>query len=163
MFLTHARYTMTRIHARQCDSLFPDSIPFSLRVSRALHCSIHEQQRLLRQALRVARLKGGKHMTEQIEDFGFLSDDMEGTLKALEEDVKFLTSTASIREGRIVGLVSKFATLFLPVSLLATILAISDPGYTRWAILAGLSVPFVLVSVYFMFFWRPAHWDSLRI
>lgn len=102
-------------------------------------------------------------MTEQIEDFGFLLDDMEGALKALEEDVKFLTSAASIREGRIVGLVSKFAALFLPVSLLATILAISDPGYTKWAILTGLSVPFVLVSVYFMFFWRSAHLDSLRI
>jgi hypothetical protein len=153
---------MTRMLVRQCDSLFPDSIMFSLRISRTLHRLIHEQQRLLRLALRVARFEGGKHISEQIEDFGFLSDDLEGTLKELEENVKFLTSAASIREGRIVGLVSKFAALFLPVSLLATILAISDPGYTRWAILAGLSVPFVLVSLYLLFFWRPVHWDSLR-
>jgi hypothetical protein len=41
-------------------------------------------------------------------------------------------------------------------------LAISDPGYTRWAILAGLSVPFVLVSAYIMFFGKPAHLDNLE-
>jgi hypothetical protein len=162
MFLTYARYTKTRILVRQCDYLFPDSIPFSLRISRSLQRLIAGQQRLLRRAMRVARLKGGKHIEEQIEDMGFLSDDLGSELKELKEVVKFLTSAASIREGKFVGLVSKFAALFLPVSLLATILAISDPGYIRWAILGGLSVPFILVSAYFMFFWKPTHLDSLK-
>lgn len=162
MFLVHVRYIMNRILNRLCDENFPNSIPFFLHISRSLHRHIHGQQRLLRYALRVTSLKGGENTAEQIEDFGFLAEDMNGALKALEEDVRFLVAAASIREGKIVGWVSKFAALFLPVSLLATILAISDPGYTRWAILGGLSVPFVLISIYFMFFWRPAHIDSLR-
>lgn len=100
-------------------------------------------------------------MAEQIKDFNFLAEEMDRALKALEEDVRFLVSTASIREGKIVGWVSKFAALFLPVSLLATILTISDPGYTRWAILGGLSMPFLLISIFFMFFWKPPHVDNL--
>jgi hypothetical protein len=153
---------MSRMLTRHCDDKFPDSIPFFLRISRSLHRHIHDQQRLLRYALRIASLKGGEKIAEQIEDFGFLTEEMDRALKALEEDVRFLVSAASIREGKIVGWVSKFAALFLPVSLLATILAISDPGYTRWAILGGLSVPFVLISIFFMFFWKPPHLDSLR-
>jgi len=156
MFLAHARYIMNRVLMPQCDAQFPDSIPFFQHISRSLHHSIHEQQRLLRYALRVASLRGGDDIAEQKQDFGFLAGDMDGMLKALEEDVRFLVGEASIREGKIVGWVSKFAALFLPVSLLATILSINDPGYTRWAILGGLSVPFVLTSIYFMFFWKPA-------
>jgi hypothetical protein len=162
MFLAHARYIMIRILTRHCDDRFPDNISFFLHVSRSLHRHLHDQQKLLLSALRVAALRGGNDIAEQKRDFEFLAEDMGNALKALEEDVKFLTSAASIIEGKIVGLVSKFAALFLPVSLLATILAISDPGYTRWAILGGLSVPFVLISVYLMFFWKPVHLDSLR-
>jgi hypothetical protein len=162
MFLAHARYIMLRIVTRKCDEEFPDNISFFLTISRALHRHIHDQQKLLRYALRVASLKGGENISEQIEDFGFLNEDMEGALKALEEDVRFLVSAASIREGKIVGWVSKFAALFLPVSLLATILSISDPGYMRWVILGGLSVPFVVISIFLMFFWKPPHLDSLK-
>ena len=75
--------------------------------------------------------------------------------------MKFLVGEASVREGKIVGWVSKFAALFLPVSLLATILSISDPSYVKWAILGGLSVPFVLISIYLMFMF-PTYFDSLR-
>ena len=162
MFLAHVRHIMTRILTRHCDAQFPNSIPFFLDISRSLHSYIHEQQRLLRYALRVASLRGGDDIAQQKQDFGFLAGDMDGALKALEEDVRFLVGEASIREGKIVGWVSKFAALFLPVSLLATILSISGPGYVRWAILGGLSVPFVLISIYFMFFWKPAYFDSLR-
>ena len=162
MFLSHARHIMNRILTRYCDAQFPDSIPFFLHISRSLHRSIHEQQRILRYSLRVASLRGGDDIAEQKQDFAFLADDMDGALKALEEDVRFLVGEASIREGKIVGWVSKFAALFLPVSLLATILSISNPGYVRWAILGGLSVPFVLISIYFMFFWKPAYFNSVR-
>lgn len=162
MFLAHARYIMTRMLTRQdCDVLFPDSIPFFLRVARSLHRHIHAHQRLLRYALRIASLRGGDDIAEQKQGFDFLASDMDGALKALEEDVRFLVGEASIREGKIVGWVSKFAALFLPVSLLATILSISGPGYVRWAILGGLGVPFILISVYFMFFWKPAYFNSL--
>jgi hypothetical protein len=146
---------------RFCDDIFPNSIPFFLFISRALHRHILDQQRLLRYALHVASLRGGENITEQIGDFNFLAEEMDRALKALEEDVRFLTSTASIREGKIVGWVSKFAALFLPMSLLATILSISDPGYTRWAILGSLSVPFLLTSIFFMFLWKPPHVDNL--
>jgi len=162
MFLAYTRYIMLRIVTGGIDEEFPDNIPFFLQISRALHRHIHEQQKLLRYALRVASLKGSENISEQIEDFGFLNEDMEGALKALEEDVRFLASATSIREGKIVGWVSKFAALFLPVSLLATILSISDPGYTRWVILGGLSVPFVAISIFLMFFWKPPHLDSLK-
>ena len=162
MFLAHARHIMARIVSRHCDAQFPESIPFFLYISRSLHRCVHEQQRVLRYSLRVASLRGGDDITEQRQDFGFLADDMDGVLKALEEDVMFLVGASSIREGKIVGWVSKFAALFLPVSLLATILSISDHGHVRWAILGGLSVPFVLTSTYFMFFWKPVYFDGLR-
>jgi hypothetical protein len=161
MFLSHARYIMRRILTYHCDAQFPKSIPFFLHISRELHRCIHEQQKLLRYSLRVASLRGGDDITQQKQDFASLASDMDGALKALEEDVRFLVGEASIREGKVVGWVSKFAALFLPVSLLATILGISDPGYARWAILGGLSVPFALISTYFMFFWKPAYFDSL--
>jgi hypothetical protein len=151
---------MNRILTKNCDAQFPDSIPFFLRLCRSLHRSIHLQQKLLRASLRVASLRGGDDITEQEQDFGFLSREMDGTLKALEEDVRFFVGEASIQEGKIVGWVSKFATLFLPVSLLATILSINDNGYTRWVILGCLSGPFVLISVYFMFFWKPAYFNA---
>lgn len=162
MFLEHTRYIMNRIFTGHCDGQFPDNIPFFLKVSRALHWHIHDQQKVLKSAVRVASLKGGENITEQIQDFMFLKDGMEVVLKALEEDVRFLVSAASIREGKIVGLVSKFAFLFLPVSLLATILSLSDPGYFRWAILGGLSVPFILLSTYLTFFWKPSDIDGIR-
>ena len=162
MFLAHARYIMNRILTRHCDAQFPESIPFFLHISRSLHRSTHEQQRILRYSLRVASLRGGDDIAEQKQDFAFLAGDMDGALKALEEDVRFLVGEASIWEGKIVGWVSKFAALFLPVSLLATILSISNPGYARWAILGGLSVPFVLISIYFMFFWKPVSFNSVK-
>ncbi|OCK74997.1 hypothetical protein K432DRAFT_446981 [Lepidopterella palustris CBS 459.81] len=161
MFLAHTRHIMTRILTRHCDAQFPDSILFFLHISRSLHRYTHEQQRLLRFALDIATLRGGDNIAEQKRDFTSLASDMDGALKALEEDVRFLVGEASIREGKIVGWVSKFAALFLPVSLLATILSISDTGFVRWAVLGGLSVPFVLISVYFMFFWRPTFFNSL--
>jgi hypothetical protein len=161
-FLAHARFTMSRIVTGHCDNEFPDSITFFIRVSRSLHRHIHDQQKILKLALRVASLNCGGELAEQIQDFKFLIEDMKDALKALEEDVRFLVAAASIREGRIVGWVSKFAFVFLPVSLLAAILAISDPGYTRFAILGSLGVPFVLISMYLMFFWKPSQIDSLR-
>jgi hypothetical protein len=157
MFLDHARYLMARILTHHCNPQFPDSIPFFLHISRSLHRYIHKEQRVLQSTLRIASMRGGDDITEQEQDLGFLINGMGDELKAIEEDVRFLVGEASIQEGRIVGWVSKFATLFLPVSLLATILSISDPGYTKWAILGSLSVPFVLVSIYFMFFFKSAY------
>lgn len=161
MFLSHARYMMSRILTRHCDAQFPDSIPFFLYVSRSLHRYIHQQQRLLRNTLHIASLRGGDDIAEQKEDFDFLDKELNTTLNALEEDVHFLVGEASVREGKIVDWVSKFAALFLPVSLLATILSINDPGYVKWSILGGLSVPFVLISIYLMFMF-PTYFDSLR-
>jgi len=165
MFLSYAGHIMRRILWHHCDTDFPDDISFFLHVSRCLHWLVHEQQRLLRYALRVAALRGGDDISEQAQNFGFLTNDMDGTLKALEEDVRFLVGEASIWEGKIVGWVSKFAAVFLPVSLLAQILSISDPGYGRWAILGGLSVPFVLISIYLMFFWnlKLPYFNDLRM
>jgi hypothetical protein len=119
-----------------------------------MHWEIYDHQRILRLALRVASLRGGEEIAEQIQDFKFLMEDMKVVLKSLEEDVRFLAAAASIREGKIVGWVSKFACLFLPVYLLANILSISEAGYTGFAILVGLGVPFVLISIYFMFSWN---------
>lgn len=153
-FLAHIRYITSRIVTRHCDEGFPDSIQFFLKVLRSMHWEIYDHQRILRLALRIASLKGGEGIAEQIQDFQFLMEDMKDVLKSLEEDVRFLAAAASIREGKIVGWVSKFACLFLPVSLLASILSISDPGYTRFAILGSLGVPFVLISIYFLFFWN---------
>lgn len=160
-FLAQARYFMSRIAYGHFDEQLPDNIPFSLHVSRSLYTNIHDQQKIIGLAMRVALLKCGNEIAEQIQDLQSLRDDMEGALKALEVDIRFLASAASISEGKIVGLVSKFALLFLPVSLLSTILTIND-DYVRFAILGGLSVPFVLITVYFTFFWKPSDIDSLR-
>jgi hypothetical protein len=161
-FLAHARYTMSRIVILHCDEQFPDSISFFLKVSRSLHWEIYDQLRTLRWALLIASLGCGEKIAEQIQDFKSLMEDMEAVLKSLEEDVRFLAAAATIREGKNVGLVSKFAFLFLPVSLLATILSISDQGYARFVVLGGLGLPFVLISMYLMFFWKPSRIDSLR-
>jgi hypothetical protein len=160
MFLSHTRYIMSRIVTRHCDAQFPDSVSFSLQVSRSLYRHIHDQQKLLKATVLIASLRGGNNLAEEVEDINSLKDDMERSLRALEEDVRFLVAAASIREGKIVGLVSKFAFLFLPVSLLATILAINN-DYIRFAILGALSVPFILVSVYLMFIWKPSNIDRL--
>jgi hypothetical protein len=161
MFLQHARWIMSRIVTQHCDSQFPDSIPFFLTISRALYRHIHDQQKLLSKNMRVASLRGGENMREQIEDLEYLTADMDKASSALEEDVRFIVSVASIKEGKVVGLVSKLAFYFLPLSLLATILAISD-DHLRFYILGGLSVPFTLVSTYFMFYFKPSNIDSLR-
>jgi hypothetical protein len=161
MFLLHARYIMSRILTGNCDTKFPNSIPFFLCISRSLHRFIHRNQRFLRKSLAIASLRDGNNLMEQKEDFAFLDKELEKALNALEEDVKFLVGEASVREGKIIGWVSKFAALFLPVSLLATILSISDPGYVKWSILEGLSVPFVLISIYLMFMF-PTYFDGLN-
>jgi hypothetical protein len=161
MFLLHARYIMDRVLTGNCDVKFPNSTPFFLYISRSLHRFVHQHQRLLRSSLEIASLRGGDDITEQTEDFNFVDRELDKALNALEEDVKFLVGEASVREGKIVGWVSKFAALFLPVSLLATILSISDPGYVKWAILGGLSVPFVLISIYLMFMF-PTYFDSVE-
>jgi len=163
MFLAHALFTMYRIVTWQCDEQFPDSIPFALRVSRSLHRHIHAQRKSLRVGLRVASLKGAENIAEQVQDIKFLIEDMDGALRALEEDVRFIVSAASIKEGKLVTWVSKYAFLFLPVTTVATILGISEQVYTRLAILGSLTVPFVLISIFFMFFWKPSHIDSLRL
>lgn len=162
MFLEHTKYLMARILCRDCDTYFPDSIAFFLEVTRSLHGYIHRQKNLLKYNLEVASALGGTDLSEQIEDFDSLSRDLDDTLVALNEDVRFLVGEASIREGKIVGWVSKFAAVFLPVSLLAQVLSIGGDGFVRWAILGSLSVPFVLLSVYFMFFGTPAYFNSLE-
>jgi hypothetical protein len=106
--------------------------------------------------------RGGNNLAEEIEDFNSLKEDMDRALRALDADARFLVASASIKEGKIVGLVSKVAFLFLPLSLLATILSIND-DYIRFVILGALSVPFILVSAYLMFFWKPSNIDRLMI
>ena len=159
MFLLHSRYLMSRILTYSCDAKFPNNIPFFLFILRSLHRYIHLHQRLLHNSLAIASLRGADDIAEQKEDFAFLDRNLDKALNALEDDVKFFVGEASVREGKIVGWVSKFAALFLPVSLLATILSISDPGYVKWAILGGLSVPFVLISIYLMFMF-PTYFDG---
>ncbi len=161
--LSYARHIMNRIFAHSCDDQFPNNIQFFLQISRSLQRIFNEQKRLQQNALFTAELRcGGDQITEQKQAFAFIEGNINSVLRTLEEDVRFLVAEASIREGRVVGWVSKVATLFLPVSLLAQILSISDSGYTRWAMLAGLSVPFVLISIYFMFFWKPIRENAIE-
>lgn len=112
--------------------------------------------------MRVASLRGGNGLVEELEGLNHLKEEMDRQLRLLEADARFLVAGASINEGKIVGSVSKLAFLFLPLSLLATILAIND-DYIRFIILGALSVPFILVSVYLMFFWKPSNIDRLVI
>jgi hypothetical protein len=160
-FLEHARQIIDRIATGHCDNKFPDSIPFFLTVSRSLYRHIHDQKMLLSDNMRIASLRGSEEsMAEQIQDFKYLIEDMGNELRALEEDVRFIVSVASIKEGKVVGLVSKLAFYFLPLSLLATILTISDDNL-RFYILAGLSVPFILATTYFMFYFKISNINSL--
>jgi hypothetical protein len=102
-FLAQARYFMSRIAYGHFDEKFPENILFSLHVSRSLYTNIHDQQKILGLAMRVALLKGSQNIAEQIDDLQFLTNDIEGALKALEADVRFLASAASISKGKIVG------------------------------------------------------------
>jgi hypothetical protein len=160
-FLTHARYILRLIAFGHFDKQFPDSIPVSLRILLSLHTNIHDEQEVLGCAMRTASLRGGENIAEQIRDLKFIAKDMAGVLKALKEVVRFLTSVASTSEGTQVGWITKFAFLFLPLSLLSTILTI-DGDYIRFAILGGLGMPFVLISLCFIIFWKPAGLGSLR-
>jgi hypothetical protein len=110
----------------------------------------------------VAKLRGGDDITEIERDFSYLADDLEFEVKVIKENVRFFVAEASIQEGKIVGWVSKLAAVFLPVSLLATILSIDDPGHTRWAILGGLGVPFVLILIFLMFSKRSMAYFSVH-
>jgi hypothetical protein len=165
MFLAYAQYTTARIHTRHCDEKFPDSIQFALRVSRLLHPFIHDQQQLLQGSLRVARLKGSKNIEEQTEDIECLVQDLERALKALDEDMSFLVFISSIKEGKLVAMVSKLAFLFLPVSAWAAVMSINGPGqegYTRFIIFGSLTLPSLLISTFIIFFWKPSNVDSLE-
>jgi hypothetical protein len=128
MFLTYAQYTMTRIITHHCDKEFPDSIQFALRMLRHLHGYIHDHQRLLQENLRIAYLKGSKNIEEQTKDIEYLVQDLERALKALEEDVRFFVAITSIKEGKLVAMVSKLASLFLPISTWAAVMSINGLG-----------------------------------
>ncbi|KAE9378593.1 hypothetical protein N431DRAFT_326902 [Stipitochalara longipes BDJ] len=161
MFLDHVRYLMQRIHVRVCDETFPYSSAFFLEVSHSLQIHINKHKSLMSSTLRVAKVHNSDNITNVERDFGYLVDDMENELKKLKEHVRLFVAEASIQEGKMVGWVSKWAVVFLPVSLLATILSINDPGYIKWAILVGLGVPFVLILIFLMFSkWSLAYFNS---
>jgi hypothetical protein len=161
-FLSHALYVMARITTRHCDSMFPDSVPFFLRTSRSLYRHLHDQLRVLKSAARLAPLRGGVGLAQQVQDIDSLRDDMEKAVSALKEDVRFLVAAATIREGIIVGRVTKFAFLFAPLSLLAAVLAIQDESYLRIKIFGGLGGGFLVISG-LVLFWKPSHLDRLRL
>jgi hypothetical protein len=165
MFLTYARHTMTRILTRHCDKEFPDSIQFALRMLRHLHGFVHDHQRLLQENLRVSYLKGNKNIEEQTKDIEYLVQDSERVVKALEEDVRFFVAISSIKEGKLVAMVSKLAFLFLPVSTWAAVMSINGPGqdgFTRFIIFGSLTLPSLLISTFIIFFWKPSNVDSLE-
>jgi hypothetical protein len=165
MFLTYAQYTVTRILTLHCDDKFPNSIQFALRVLRYLHGYIQDQQQLLQENLRVANLKGSKIIEEQTQDIKYLVQDLESTLKAVDEDVRFFVAASSIKEGKLVAMVSKLAFLFLPVSAWAAVMSINGPGqegYTRFIIFGSLTLPSLLISAFIIFFWKPSNVDSLE-
>jgi hypothetical protein len=162
MFLNHVRYLMQRIVVHVCDEKFPDSSAFFLEISRELEAYIYVYQRLMCSVLRVAKLRGGDDITEIERDFSYLAEDLEFEVKVIKENVRFFVAEASIQEGKRVGWLSKLATVFLPVSLLATILSINDLGHTKWAILGGLGVPFVLILIFLMFSKRSMAYFSVH-
>jgi len=165
MFLAYAQYTMARILTRHCEDDFPDSIQFALRVLRFLHRYIHDHQRLLQENLRIAYLKGSKIIEEQAQDIECLAQDFERTLKALDEDVRFFVATSSIKEGKLVAMVSKLAFLFLPISTWAAVMSINGPGqegYTRFIIFGSLTLPSLLISAFIIFLWKPSNVDSVE-
>ncbi|PMD37100.1 hypothetical protein L207DRAFT_515509 [Hyaloscypha variabilis F] len=162
MFLNHIRYLMQRILVRVCDEKFPDSTAFFLEISRSLEAYIYIHQKLMCSVLRVAKLRGGDDITEIERDFSYLADDLEFEVKVIKENVRFFVAEASIQEGKRVGWLSKLATVFLPVTLLATILSINDLGHTKWAILGGLGVPFVLILIFLMFSKRSMAYFSVH-
>lgn len=166
MFLAYAQYTMSRIIkvTRHRDEEFPDSIQFAVRVLRYLHEQIHDQQRFLQDNLRVAYLQGSENK-EQTEDIESLVQDLGRALKAFNEDVRFFTFTASIRQGKLVAMVSKLAFLFVPVSTWAAVMSISGPGqegYTRFIIFGILTLLSLLVSTFIIFLWKPSNVESIE-
>jgi hypothetical protein len=134
-------------------------------VLRYLHGYIQDQQQLLQENLRVANLKGSKIIEEQTQDIEYLVQDLESTLKAVDEDVRFFVAASSIKEGKLVSMVSKLAFLFLPISAWAAVMSINGPGqegYTRFIIFGSLTLPSLLISAFIIFFWKPSNVDSLE-
>lgn len=152
-FLANMRYYSNRIDTRLCDNNFPDNTDFALGVARCMlrHNCNHQDMR--------------EHFKE-VQDIKFLIEDMKSPLRALQEDVQFLVSAASVKHAKQVTWFTKFATLLVPINTVAAILAVigSDGvGNTRFKIFGGVTVPLLLISSPFIFYWRAAHVHSLEL
>ena len=90
-------------------------------------------------------------MQQQKEDIEILSTQLQHLLARLEQDVQILHSNFAIQQAKLVSRVTKLAFLFLPLSTIATILAINGPS-ERFVIFGAIAVPLVFLSVLFFIF-----------
>ena len=152
-FLAYAHFHLNRIVHGHFDVTFPDTYNFSLVIYRNFHRQIYDQQQILNRAVGMAAIKGVTDvvMEQQKEDIKTLTEEMQLLLARLEQDVQILHSNFAIQQAALVSRLTKLAFLFLPLSTVATILAINGPE-SRFVIFGAISVPFVLISATIMFF-----------
>jgi hypothetical protein len=163
-FLANLQYYTTRINNRQCDDDFPDNIDFALRVARCFHRHSYQQQEMLTRNIAIARVKGCEQL-EEVQDIKFLIESMKVAQCALQEDLQFIISAASVKHAKQVTWFTKFATLVVPVNTVAAILAIAGSGdeNANFKIFGGVTIPLLLFTSYFIFYWRAEHVHSLRL
>ena len=149
-FLAYANFHLNRIICGNFDKSFPDTYGFSLHIYRCFHRHIYDQQEILQRAMGMASIKGvvDDAMQQQKEDIEILSTQLQHLLARLEQDVQILHSNFAIQQAKLVSRVTKLAFLFLPLSTIATILAINGPN-ERFVIFGAIAVPLVFLSVLF--------------
>ena len=163
-FLTILRYYSSRINNRQCNNDFPDNIDFALGVARCLHRHNYNQQEMLTRNIAIARAKGCGNL-EEVQDIKDLIEEMKLALCALQEDVQFIISASSVKHAKQVTWFTKFATLVVPINTVAAILAIAGSGdeSTNFKIFGGITIPVLLITSYFIFYWRAEHVHRLGL
>lgn len=164
-FLAYLNHYSYRIVHRRLDNYFPDNIDFALSVARRMCGHNYHQQQMLEKNLIIAQAKGCGHFDE-VQDIKILIEEMRIALNELQEAVQFLVSAAAVKHTKQVTRFTKVATLLVPVNTVASILAITGSDglqNTRFKIFGGITLPILVISSFFIFFWRAEDVHSLRL
>jgi hypothetical protein len=164
-FLGYLNHYSYRIVQQRYDNYFPDNIDFALSVAQTMCQHNYYQQQMLEKNLIIAQTKGCGHFDE-VQDIKILIEEMRIALKELQEAVQFLVSTAAVKHAKQVTRFTKVATLLVPVNTVASILAITGSdglGNTRFKIFGGITLPILVISSFFIFFWRAENVHSLQL
>ena len=152
MFLSDTRSSINRIMLHLHDHNFPSDPDLDVRISRRLCRNIEVHRRDLEVNMRIIRARTPPHLADKKTeaDIEHLLGTMSLLLTRLENDVQFLASNLSIEQARLVNILAKIGILFVPVTTVAAVLSIPEPG-SRFVVFGAVSVPVVLALSFWLF------------